>query len=185
LLPIGLLLLWFYTVWQSYVIEGTYARLAGLEEIWRETLSLDPAWQYCAAVSTVHSLLDSSKRRLARLSLASLFIAPCVPSRTRDAARVRVYESLSRLPSTRLQQDAVSIVETVTRYVVLAALKRSLLPWVGSPLFLAAFVVWSVRWQVRIALADAPQASLQLARLRLRRKIFGPLVGILASSSPM
>lgn len=182
---VGLLLLvWFYTVWQSYVIDGTRARLAGLQEIWRETLSLDPAWRYCSSVRIVQNVLESSAQRLTRLSLTFLLVAVLVPSRERRVSRGQIYASLGRLPSNRLQQEAISIVETAARYVVLAALQRSLFVWVLAPLILAAFIVWSTHWQLRIALEGAPPASLQLARVRMRRKILGPLFDIVTSASP-
>jgi len=91
---------------------------------------------------------------------------------------------LGRLPSNRLQQEAISIVETAARYVVLAALKRSLFVLVLAPLILGGFIVWSTHWQLRIALEGAPPASLQLARVRLRRKILRPLFDIVTSASP-
>ena len=178
------LLLWFYTIWQSYVLEGTRLRLEGLKEIWRETLSMDPAWRYCPAVRTVESFLDASREGLPRLSLKFLFIAMLVTGRERGAARARVYEDLSRLPSSRLQTEAISIVETATRYVALAALKRSLLVWALAPLFVAAFVVWSVKWQLQNALEGAPPGSMQLARVRLRRKFLAPLVPIVIAVPP-
>jgi hypothetical protein len=179
-----LLLLWFYTVWQWHIIEGTRARLAGLQEIWRETLSLDPAWRYCLPVRVVQNVLDSSAQRLPRLTLRFLLVAALVASRERGVARVQVSARLGELPSNRLQREAISIVETAARYVVLAALKRSLLIWALAPLILAGFIVWSTHWQLRIALDGAQQASLQLARMRLRRKILGPLFDIVTSASP-
>lgn len=178
------LLLWFYTIWQSYVIEGTRARLEGLKEIWRETLSLDSAWRYCPATRTVDRLLDASRQSLPRLSLRFLFVAMLFTGRKRCAVRTLVYEDLGRLPSSRLQVDAISIVETATRYVALAALKRSLLVWALSPLFVAAFVVWSVTWQLQTALESAPPGSMHLARVRLRRKVLAPLVPIVISAPP-
>ena len=181
LLPAGLLLLWFYTVWQSYVIEGTRARLAGLEEIWREALSLNSAWCYCPAVATVRSVLDSSGRALPRLSLASLFIALVLRGR-QVTARDRLYESLRRLPSGRAQEDAMSIVEAATRYVVVCALKRSLVVWMLAPVFLAGFIAWSAHWQLLTVLEGASPGSVQLAGRRLRRKVLAPLLGIVAPS---
>jgi hypothetical protein len=181
MLLVGLLLLWFYTVWQSYVIEGTRARLEGLREIWRETLSSDSAWRYCQAARIVQHVLDSSTQRLPRLSLTFLLIALLAPSRERSDARVQIDKELGRPPSNRLQREATSIVETAARYVVLAALKRSLFVWALAPLILAGFIVWSAHWQLRILLEGAPQAWLQLAQMRLRRKILGPLVGIVSS----
>jgi hypothetical protein len=178
-----LLLLWFYTVWQSYVIERARAQLAGLQEIWRETLSSEAAWRHCPAGRIVQDVLDSNRLRLPRLSLFFLLLAAFVPSRKRDEARVRVYEGLSRLPSIRLQQEAVSVVETAARYVALAALKRSLVVWALAPLLFAVFIVWSVHWQLRIVLEGAPQASLQLARVRLWRRFLGPLVQIVTSAA--
>lgn len=175
------LLLWFYTVWQSYVVESTRVRLEGLKEVWRETLSLDPAWRYCPPTRTVDRLLDASRRGLPRLSLQFLFVGLFFTSR---AVRSIVYEDLGRLPSGRLQADAVSIVETATRYVALAALKRSLLVWVLSPLFVAAFVVWSVKWQLKNALEGAPPNATHFARVRLRRKALAPLVPIVISVLP-
>jgi hypothetical protein len=179
-----LLLLWFYTIWQSFVVEGTRSRLAGLKEIWHETVALDPAWRHCPEVRTVDNLLDANHERIARLSLTFLLTATLVSSRARRIARVQVYERLSRLPSSRLQREAVSIVETATRYVALAALKRSLLAWTLAPLWLAAFIVWSIHWQFLIVLLGAPQAWLQHARVRLRRKMLGPLVTIVTSLAP-
>lgn len=179
----ALLALWFYTIWQSYVIEGTRVRLAGLQEVWRETLSLDPAWRYCPAARTVQTLLDSSRQKLPRWSLAFVLVAALVPSREQRAARGRVYEELSQLPSARLQQEGVSIVETAARYVALAALKRSLLVWALAPLLLGGFIAWSVHWQLRAVLEGAPQAALQRARVRMRRKMLAPLIGVVTSAS--
>jgi hypothetical protein len=179
----GLLLLWFHTVWQSYVIEGTRARLAGLQALWRETLGLDPAGRNCPAARAVENLLASINQRLPRLSLAFLLCATLAPSREQGAARVQVHERLSRLPSSRLQLEALSIVETATHYVALAALKRSLLAWVLAPLWLAAFIVWSIHWQLCVVLEAAPQVSLQHARVRLRRRIFGPFIRVVTSAS--
>lgn len=186
LLPLlGLaLVVWFYTIWQSYVLEGTRARLEGLKELWRETLSLDPAWRYCPAVRTVERLLDASREGLPRFSLEFLFYAMVVTRRERGAARALVYEDLRRLPSSRLQSEAVTIVEAATRYVALAALKRSLLVWTLAPLFVGAFVVWSAKWQLQNALQGAPPGATQLARVRLRRKFLAPLVPIVISAPP-
>jgi hypothetical protein len=178
------LVLWFYTIWQSYVIESTRARLEGLKEIWRETLSSDPAWRYFPATRTVDRLLDASRQSLPRLSLRFLFIAVLFTSRQRCAVRALVYEELGRLPSSRLQTEAISIVETATRYVALAALKRSLLAWAISPLFVASFVVWSVKWRLLSAFEGAPPGSMQLARVRLRRRALAPLVPIVISVPP-
>lgn len=178
------LVVWFYTVWQSYVVEGTRVRLEGLKEVWRETLSLDPAWRYCPPTRTVDRLLDASRQGLPRLSLQFLFVGLFFTSREGRAVRSVVYEDLGRLPSGRLQADAVSIVETATRYVALAALKRSLLVWALSPLFVAAFVVWSVRWQLKNALEGAPANAMHFARVRLRRKMLAPLVPIVISVLP-
>jgi hypothetical protein len=178
LLLCGLLLLWFFTVWQAYVIEGTQAKLAGLREVWRETVSLDPAWRYLPEVRIVERLLESSTERLPQLSLASLFMVTLAPSCERGAASARIYESLSRLPPRRLREESMVIVETATRYVVLAALKRSLLAWLLAPLWLAVFIVWSLYWQLRVAVEGLPQASLRLAGIRLRRRILGPLVAV-------
>ena len=178
------LLVWFYTVWQSYVLEGTRVRLEGLKEVWRETLALDPAWRYCPATRTVDRLLDASRQGLPRLSLQFLCVALCFASRKRCAVRLVVYEDLGRLPSGRLQADAVSIVETATRYVALAALKRSLLVWALSPLFVAAFVVWSMKWQLKNTLEGAPPNATHLARVRLRSKVLAPLVPIVISVPP-
>lgn len=178
------LLGWFYTIWQSFVIEGTRARLAGLKEVWHETLSLDPKWRMFPAVAAVDRLLDSSGRRLPRLSLASLGRAALLAGRERSLVLTRFYEGVSRLPSRRLQEEAIATVETAARYVALAALKRSLLAWALSPLLVAAFIVWSVGWQLRIVLEGAPQAWLHIARLRLRRKALEPLVEIVMSASP-
>jgi hypothetical protein len=178
------LLLWFYTVWQSYVLEGTRARLEGLKELWRETLALDPAGRHSPAARTVERLLDAGKDGLPRLSLEFLFCAMLVAGRERRAARARVYEDLNGLPSSRLQTEAISIVETATRYVALAALKRSLLVWALVPLFVAGFVVWSVKWQLKNALEGAPPGSTQLARVRLRRKCLAPLIPIVISAPP-
>ena len=178
----GLLLLWFYTVWQTYVIEATQARLAGLREVWRETVSLDPAWRYSPAVRTVEHLLESSTERLPRLSLGSLFIATLTTSSEHGAASAKVYESLNKLMPRRLREEGIAIVETATRYVVLAALKRSLLVWLLAPLLLAVFIVWSIYWQLRVAVEGLPQASLRLAGLRLRRKVLGPLVAVVTSA---
>ena len=179
----GLVLMWFYTAWQSYVIEATHARLAGLQEIWRETLALDPAWRHHPAARTVQNALESSRQGLPRLSLPFLFGAALLPSRARAAACLRLYESVSRLPSRRLQQEAISVVETATRYVVLAALKRSLLVWTLAPLSVAAFIVWSAHWQLRILFGVAPLTSPELARARLHRRFLVPLVEIVTSSS--
>jgi hypothetical protein len=181
LLLVGLLLLWFYTVWQSYVIEETRARLEGLQEIWRETLSSDPAWRYGKAARIVQHVLVSIRQRLPQLSLTFLVIALLAPSRERSGSRVQIYDELGRPPSNRLQREATSIVDTAARYVVLAALKRSLFLWALAPLLLCAFIVWSAHWQLRILLEGAPQAWLQLAQMRLRRKILAPLVGIVSS----
>ena len=101
----------------------------------------------------------------------------------RCARRTR-YEDLGRLPPGRLQADAVSIVETATRYVALAALKRSLLVWALSPLFVAAFVVWSMKWQLKNTLEGAPPNATHLARVRLRSKVLAPLVPIVISVPP-
>lgn len=176
------LLLWFYTVWQSYVIEGTRARLEGLKEVWRETLSLDASWRYCPATRTVDRLLDASLAGLPRFSLHFLFAALILTAGKRGAVRLLVYEDLLRLPSTRLQTEAIGIVETATRYVALAAVKRSLLVWTLSPLFVAAFVVWSFKWQLKNALEGAPPGATQLARVRLRRKVLAPLIPIVISA---
>jgi hypothetical protein len=180
----GLLLLWFYTVWQTYVIEAALARLAGLQEIWREALSLDPAWRDYSQARTVQELLDSSREKLPRLSLAVLLGGALLPSRDHAAACARIYDGLNRLPSKRLRDEAISIVETAARYVVLAALKRSLFAWALAPLLAAAFIVWSVHWQLRIVVEGVPRASLNHAGIRLRRKILGPLVTIVTSSFP-
>jgi hypothetical protein len=83
-----------------------------------------------------------------------------------------------------LRDEAISIVETAARYVVLAALKRSLFAWALAPLLAAAFIVWSVHWQLRIVVEGVPRASLNHAGIRLRRKILGPLVTIVTSSFP-
>jgi hypothetical protein len=184
LVLLALLLLWFYTVWQTFVIEGTLARLAGLQETWLETLALDPAWREYPQVRTVQDVLDSSKRRLARLSLGVLLVAALRPSREPRAASAKIYESLYRLPPRRLREDAVGIMETAARYVVFAALQRSLLVWALAPLFVALFIVWSVHWQLRIVVDGVPQASLHLRRVRLRRKILGPFMTIVMSSVP-
>jgi hypothetical protein len=117
LLALLLLLLWFYTVWQSYVIEGTRARLAGLREIWRETLSLDPAWCYYPPARIVQTVLDSSTQRLPRLTLRFLLVAAVVASRKRGVARSQVSGGLGGLPSNRLRQErargyAASVVAT-------------------------------------------------------------------------
>jgi hypothetical protein len=181
LLLCGFLLLWFYTVWQTYVIEGTHARLAGLQEVWRETVSLDPAWRYLPEVRIVERLLESSTERLPRLSLASLFMATLAPSGERGAASAKIYERLNRLPPRRLREESIVIVEAATRYVVLAALKRSLLAWLLAPLALAVFIVWSFYWQLRVAVEGLPQASLRLAGIRLRRKMLGLLLGVVTS----
>lgn len=175
-------MLWFYTVWQAYVIEGTQAKLAGLREVWRETVSLDAAWCYLPEVRIVERLLESSTERLPRLSLASLFMVALAPSGERVAANAKIYESLNRLPPRRLREESIVIVETATRYVVLAALKRSLLAWLLAPLWLAVFIVWSFYWQLRVAVEGLPQASLRLAGIRLRRRILGPLVAIATSA---
>jgi hypothetical protein len=156
-----------------------------LQELWREILSADPAWRYYPAVRTIQHLLDTSAQRLPSLSLMFLLVAVLVPARERVAARERVYQRLKELPSSKLQQEAVSIVETATRYVAVAALKRSLLVWVLAPVLGVAFVVWSVQWGCRSALEGAPQAALQLARARLRHKVLGPLAAIVTSESRM
>jgi hypothetical protein len=182
LLLCGLLLLWFFTVWQAYVIEGAQAKLAGLREVWRETVSLDPAWRYYPEVRMVERLLESSTDRLPRLSLASLFMVMFAPSGERGAASAKIYESLNRLPPRRLREESIVIVETATRYVVLAALKRSLLAWLLAPLWLAVFIVWSFYWQLRVAVEGLPQASLRLAGIRLRRRMLGPLVAVATSA---
>jgi hypothetical protein len=159
----GLLLLWFYTVWQTYVIETALARLAGLQETWCETLSLDPGWRAYPQARTVQNLLDSSREKLPRLSLAVSLGGALLPSRDDGAACARIYDGLIRLPSKRLRDEAISIVETAARYVVLAALKRSLFAWALAPLLAAAFTVWSVHWQFRIVVEGVPQASLNHA----------------------
>jgi hypothetical protein len=181
-LLVGALLLWFHTVWQSYVIEVTRSRLAGLQAIWRETLRSDPA-QRGQAVHAVECLLESINEELPRLSLAFLVGAVLVPSRETCAGRAQVNECLGRLPSGCLKLEALSIVEAATHYVALAALKRSLLTWVLAPLWLAAFIVWSIHWQLLAALVTAPQVSWPDARLRLRRRILGPFGRILTSVS--
>jgi low affinity Fe/Cu permease len=178
----GLLLLWFYTAWQSYVIEATRGRLVGLQEIWRETLALDPASTYHPAARAVQAALESSRQRLAHLSLPCLLFAALLPSRQRATACMCLYETISRLPSRRLQQEAISVVETATRYVVLAALRRSLFVWALAPLSLAAFIVWSAHWQLCIALGVPALTSLQLARARLHRRFLVPLVEIVTAS---
>jgi hypothetical protein len=181
LLLCGLLLLWFFTVWQAYVIEGTQAKLAGLREVWRETVSLDPAWRYYPEVRTVERLLESSSERLPHLSVASLLVAMLVSGGTQRATSAKIYESLNRLTPRRLREEGIGIVETATRYVALAVLKRSLLAWLFAPPCLVAFVVWSMYWQLRVAAEGLPQASLRLAGIRLRRKMLGPLVAIVTS----
>jgi hypothetical protein len=182
LLLCGLLALWFSTVWQTYVIEDARARLAGLREIWRETVSSDPAWRYYPEVRLVENLLDSSREKLPRLSFGFLCVAALVPSRERGAASARVHESLKRLTPRRLREESVNMLEMATRYVVLAALKRSLFVWALAPLLLAVFIVWSIYWQLRIVVEGLPRASLRLAGLRLRRKMLGPFVSIVTSA---
>jgi hypothetical protein len=181
LLLCGLLLLWFFTVWQAYVIEGTQAKLAGLREVWRETVSLDPAWRYSPEVRTVERLLESSSERLPGLSLASLLMATVASSAAQRATSARIYESLNRLTPRRLRDEGIGIVETATRYVVLSALKRSLLAWLFAPLWLVGFVGWSMYWQLRVAVEGLPQASLRLAGIRLRRKMLAPLLSVVTS----
>jgi hypothetical protein len=59
--------------------------------------------------------------------------------------------------------------------------KRSLVAWLFAPLWLAAFVVWSMYWQLRVAVEGVPQASLRLAGIRLRRQMLGRLVAPVTS----
>jgi hypothetical protein len=63
----------------------------------------------------------------------------------------------------------------------LAALKRSLFVWTLAPLILAGFVAWSVYWQLRIFLEGATPATLERARVRLRRKMLEPLLELITS----
>lgn len=83
-----------------------------------------------------------------------------------------------------MREEGIGIVETATRYVVLAVLKRSLLAWLFAPLWFALFVMWSMYWQLRVAVEGLPQASLRLAGVRLRRRMLGPLVAIVTSHRP-
>jgi hypothetical protein len=64
----------------------------------------------------------------------------------------------------------------------LAALKRSLLVWALAPLFVAAFIVWSVHWQLRVVVEGLPQAGLRIAVARVRRKVLGPLVAVVTAA---
>jgi hypothetical protein len=182
-LIVAALLVWFHTVWQSYVIEGTRARLGGLHAIWRETLASDPAGRLSPAAHALDNLLESIDQRLPRLSLAFLLSATLVPSRQRGAARLQMGERLRQLPSSRLQLEAATIVEAATHCVALAALKRSLLFWLLVPVWLAAFIAWSIHWQLRAVIERQPQVSLQLARVRLRRRILGPFVAVVSAVS--
>ena len=162
----ALLLLWFHTVWQAYVIEATQARLSGLREIWREIVALDPAWRHLPEVRTVHRLLEASSANMPRLSLLSLLIAALTASRAQGAAISKIYADLNRLGSKRLREESTGMLELATRYVALAALKRSLLVWALAPLFVAAFIVWSVHWQLRVVvegLLDLPLDHLRAA----------------------
>jgi hypothetical protein len=97
-----------------------------------------------------------------------------------SCARVRA--SLGTLPAGRLREEAALIVESVARHVAFAALQRSLLVWALAPLILVLFVFWSVHWHLRIVLCGASAGTIELARLRLRRKLLEPLVqGVVGS----
>ena len=86
----ALLLLWFHTVWQAYVIEATQARLSGLREIWREIVARDPAWRHLPEVRSVDRLLEASSANMPKLSVLSLLIRSLTASRAQGAAIAKI-----------------------------------------------------------------------------------------------
>ncbi|MHB1539741.1 MAG: hypothetical protein ACYCST_02205 [Acidimicrobiales bacterium] len=141
LLSVGFVLVWFYTLWQRYVIDQTRQRLFELRDQWFDTCAAAGALQTRGA-RFVREVLNGEIRFAHRMTLPSALLYLLTGrnknvEKTIAAAMVSAMETLD--PS--LRSAAQSVLRSASWHVTSAVIRRSLIAIMMIPVAAVAAAI--------------------------------------------
>lgn len=161
ILTIAVLIGWFYSGWQSYVIERTRQKLFALRDGWFDTVAESAGWRDHPASRIVRSLLNAEIRWTHKFCVPMMLLLFFSPKSERRVGYEAVLQVVARLPTADLQEKARQVVNRAALEIAWGAALRSLLFWAIVLLTLPLVPFYLLSLLVRAFHRQDPEAAVQ------------------------
>lgn len=167
---VAVVLGWFYSPWQGYVIACSRERLISLRDRWTSLLTSEHVSAEQPAARMIRGLFDAQIQSLPCISLPAVLIARLILGARRRVVSNRFDFLLRDLPDGKVREKARELQEEAVLNVALLIGMRSLVCWIAAvalgPLVVLIAIGLLSRWALR-----ADGVSLQDEILRIRRAL--------------
>jgi hypothetical protein len=162
ILTMAVLVGWFYSGWQSYVIERTRHRLYQLRDGWFDTVAESAEWRDHPASRLVRRVLNAEIRWTHQFCVSIMVLRLFSPNSERRVGYDAVLQAVARLPTDYLQKKARQLVNRAALEIAWGAALRSWLCGVVVLLALPVVPLYLLSRMVRAFCRKDSEAAVQV-----------------------